>query len=431
MRILALTNLYPPHYVGGYELICAAVLPELVHRGHHVQILTSNHQTPGIPFEAVSPGIERTLRLHGFYGHPWHGIATLLGLEQHNNDTLRSALERFRPDLVYVWNMGGLSKSMLFTLQDLGFPTVFYLSDHWIARGIVADVWLRWWNQADPGLKKKTARTLLTRLGFKRQWDTVAPARPISELRFPRIYFCSKALRDLTTEAGWKVAHGAVIYCPVNINKFDGQPHSAARPLRKLLYAGRLAADKGVMTALRAMLLTRGRFNGTLTICGRGDASYVAQLKEFAARHTLPVEFIAASQNELPSIYRSHDALLFTSEWEEPFALTPLEAMACGLPVIGTMTGGSKELFRNEENALTYTAGSPEQLADRILQLASDDQLRARIAAEGWKEVRGNYSESRIVDQIEAYLEETLQGWTRPPGSSALPHAQQEALVAP
>ena len=62
-------------------------------------------------------------------------------------------------------------------------------------------------------------------------------------------------------------------------------------------------------------------------------------------------------------VYRQHDALLFTSEWEEPFALTPLEAMACGLPVIGTTTGGSKELFRCGSNALTYTAGNHHELA--------------------------------------------------------------------
>ena len=42
--------------------------------------------------------------------------------------------------------MGGLSKSMLLTLQQLGTPTVFYLSDHWIARSLAADIWLRWWN---------------------------------------------------------------------------------------------------------------------------------------------------------------------------------------------------------------------------------------------------------------------------------------------
>jgi glycosyltransferase involved in cell wall biosynthesis len=115
--------------------------------------------------------------------------------------------------------------------------------------------------------------------------------------------------------------------------------------------------------------------------------------------------------DEMPQVYRDHDALLFTSEWAEPFALTPLEAMASGLPVIGTTTGGSRELFRDCDNALTYTAGQPEELTQRIQRLASDPDLRARIAATGQAEVRANYDEPHIVDQIEGYLKETVTIW--------------------
>jgi glycosyltransferase involved in cell wall biosynthesis len=115
--------------------------------------------------------------------------------------------------------------------------------------------------------------------------------------------------------------------------------------------------------------------------------------------------------DEMPRVYREHDALLFTSEWAEPFALTPLEAMASGLPVIGTTTGGSRELFRDRDNSLTYTAGQPDELADRIVRIVRDPELRARIAATGQAEVRANYDEPHIVDQIEAYLKETLEIW--------------------
>jgi len=109
----------------------------------------------------------------------------------------------------------------------------------------------------------------------------------------------------------------------------------------------------------------------------------------------------------MPAIYRSHDALLFTSEWEEPFALTPLEAMASGLPVVGTTTGGSRELLRHGENALTYTAGQPEELAARIIELDRHPSLRGRLAATGHAEI-GRFAEPVIVDQIEAYLAESV-----------------------
>jgi glycosyltransferase involved in cell wall biosynthesis len=88
--------------------------------------------------------------------------------------------------------------------------------------------------------------------------------------------------------------------------------------------------------------------------------------------------------------------------------------MASGLPVIATLTGGSRELFRHGVNAFTYNAGNSEELAARMLELASDHRTRARIAATGQTEVRANYSLPVIVDQIENYLAESARTWSNP-----------------
>jgi glycogen(starch) synthase len=413
MKILALSNLYPPHYEGGYELICERMVAALRERGHAVQVLTSSHGTSGT--DAPEPEVERSMRIHGFFGHPWRGILGLRVLERHNNQVLRAAVERFAPDVVHIWNMGGLSKSMLLTLQQIGVPVTFYVSDHWIGRSLSADVWLRWWNRNDAGPLQRMLRAFWEMIGVRRRWQSIAPTNPLRHVRFQRASFCSRSLRDLTGAAGYDVAHCAVIYSPVNIERFHGLPRTASQPIRRLLFAGRLGEDKGVMTALRAMALLKDKFAGELTICGRGSAEYTAELKRFAADQQLPVTFTSAGAEEMPEVYRTHDALLFTSEWAEPFALTPLEAMASGLPVIATTTGGSAELFRHLENALTYTAGSAEDLSRRILDLAGDDSLRATIAAAGHREVRERYTAAVIATRIEDYLRETIDSWRPAP----------------
>jgi glycosyltransferase involved in cell wall biosynthesis len=169
------------------------------------------------------------------------------------------------------------------------------------------------------------------------------------------------------------------------------------------------------MTAAKAMALLKGKFNGSLTIVGGGDKDYVEQLKGFVQKENLPVHFTnASSPDEMPKIYQEHDALLFTSEWPEPFAITPLEAMACGLPVIGTTTGGSAELFREGINALTYRAADAEELSEKITQLELDNELRESIATTGQQEVRTRLAEPIIAAQIESYLQETLRSWSRP-----------------
>jgi glycosyltransferase involved in cell wall biosynthesis len=301
---------------------------------------------------------------------------------------------------------------MVFTLQRLGIPTVFYLSDHWIARGFQSDVWLQWWNR--PGVVRALARWT----GLRRYWQRLAPMNPPRDLRFQRLYFCSKALRKLTAAAGFEVMHGAVIYPPVDTARFHGDPKPADQPIRKLLWVGRLGGDKGVMTALKAMLLLRGKVDAELHLYGKGDAEYTASLQAFAKEHQLPVVFSSAGTDQMPRIYREHDALLFTSEWPEPFALTPLEAMASGTPVIGTTTGGSREIFRHGDNALTYNAGNAGELAERILQLASNAPARVRMACAAQAEVRANYALPVIVGQIENYLKESLATW-KPPGLPA------------
>ena len=79
MRILTLSNLYPPHYVGGYELRCGKVVEALRRRGHSVEVLTSNHGVGGDRPPAEDNSVNRSLRIHGFFGHPWLGIGDLRG----------------------------------------------------------------------------------------------------------------------------------------------------------------------------------------------------------------------------------------------------------------------------------------------------------------------------------------------------------------
>jgi glycosyltransferase involved in cell wall biosynthesis len=409
MNILILTNLYPPHHIGGYELICETVVTALRHRGHYVPILCSDHQSAAGGQKKDDPMIERVLQINGLYGHPWRGIRQLRWLEKHNNQVLCSALRRHQPDLVYVWNMGGLSKSMLHTLQAVNIPTVYYLSDHWIARGLGSDVWLRWWNRPDAPLRQRLLRRACTWTGVRRRINCHAPTQTCQALRFDRIYFCSRALRELTAAAGYSVAHGAVIYCPINPRYFHGEPAPPRREVRRLLYVGRLAEDKGVMTAFRALDLLRLKLRPSLSVYGRGDADYTAELAKFTQKRQLDVTFSVGETDQMPQVYRDHDLLLFTSEWPEPFALTPIEAMACGLPVVGTTTGGSAELFRNRENALVYAAGRADELAERIVEFSTDYSLRSHCARVAYCEAVQRYSAPVIVDQIESFLRETLR----------------------
>ena len=215
----------------------------------------------------------------------------------------------------------------------------------------------------------------------------------MGELSFHRLYFCSEALKKLTLASGYPVEHAAVIHCGIATDRFAER--GAGDRFTRLLYVGRLAEDKDPLTAIRAMKLLPERF--TLSIFGRGDADYPERLKEEAETLRDRVEFRSVGVEEMGGIYAAHDALLFTSAWAEPFALTPLEAMAARLPVISTLEGGTRELIRHRENALAFRTGDSADLAAQVRCLDDDLHLREEIAATAHREVCESYDLSKIT----------------------------------
>jgi len=432
VKILVLTNLYPPHHAGTYDLRCQSVTELLRLRGHSVLVLTSNH---GLNTEQRDEETHRRFLLNGAYGHPLvAGFRELQKLEERNHGVLSEAIAEFEPELVYVWSLRGLSKSLIFALRHSRLPAVYDIADRWLADDVREDPWLRWWNAPGTNL----TRSGLELAGQRNRLDALAPTRmmkgidripevygrpeivadvkpdSIVAFRFDRLYFCSRALKQATEQAGFHVSHGEVISPGIATELYVGDVKPATAPLKKCLVVSRLDESSGVMTAIQAMLHARkNKTPATLSIYGRGETDYISQARSFIVQNSLPVEFMTVSnQNrDLAALYRQHDALLYTAESEEPFATVPLEAMACGLPVIGAYIGGARELLRHGENALTYTPGDAVELASRIQELQMQPALRCQMAETAQAETQSKYNQTTVVDQIENYMNATLEIW--------------------
>lgn len=402
MKILVLTNLYPPHSVGGYEERCRQVCDGLRERGHEVRVLTSTH---GVDTPTDQAGIHRALHLNGYLGRPWRGVIRLQPIERANNSIVQSEVRSFQPDVVHVFNLGGIGKSVLLTLQSLGVPTVFDISDHWLARSLRADVWLRWWNEEAGGAPARLLRKAARSTGVSERIHSQAPFAHWKTLRFDNAYFCSEFLRGATMRAGWDVSRAEILHCPVDVNRVRLRTRGSS--FERLLWVGRLTDDKDPVSAVHALVdLVREGRDVTLTILGRGEAAYVKRLQEIArsgnAEDRLRITSVPAEG--MPLIYAEHDALLFTSDWGEPFALTPIEAMAAGLPVIGTPDGGSAELLRHEHNALVVPPRNPPALAEAVRRLADDIGLRRKISAAGTAHVHMHHRLENYCAAVEALL---------------------------
>ena len=136
MKILVLSNLYPPDVIGGYELGCKQVVDSLLGRGHEVVVLTSAPRTPAPSVAHV----RRDFQLcdvwdHYVFAHNSPVTARLLQVQSSlinavNVQALTRAIEAFRPDVVYAWNLVGLGGlGLMAAVQHLGAAWVWHLMD--------------------------------------------------------------------------------------------------------------------------------------------------------------------------------------------------------------------------------------------------------------------------------------------------------------
>jgi glycosyltransferase involved in cell wall biosynthesis len=134
-------------------------------------------------------------------------------------------------------------------------------------------------------------------------------------------------------------------------------------------------------------------------------------------------------RSELADFYRAADVFVSTP-WYEPFGITPLEAMACGTPVIGSAVGGIKYTVRDGETGFLVPPRDPDALAERLARLLADEALRDAFARRGIERVRRSFTWRHVADALsEVYDEVIAEGRTglMPQPTPTVPRTQPVA----
>ncbi len=397
-RVLTLSLYYPPHHFGGYEVSCRDVMTRLAQRGHEVTVLTSTLRAPGVddpPGEAAAVvPVRRELRPYfrdeDLYSPP---VPVRWAMERRNQRALEKAIRDVHPEVVSVWQLSALSLGMLTVLAERGIPLVYAICDDWLSYGPFLDGW---------------ARLFLDRPRLGR-W-----LRPL--VRVPTVLpdigatgtfcFVSEVTRERSERYGrWRYPVATVVYSGIDPELFPVEAGSGGDRAwsGRLLYVGRYDVRKGIETLVRAVpLMDAGT---SLTVRGGGSAAERTRLEALAGELGVGGRITfgdAVGRSDLPALYRAADAVVFPSEWEEPFGLVPLEAMACDTPVLATGVGGSAEFCIDGENCVRFPAGDPVRLAAAVARLATDAALRRHLVAQGRRTARF-FSVDHLADAFEAW----------------------------
>jgi len=413
MKILILTALYPPLGANGQDDRCRQVVDALSKRGHQLQVLTSNHRVPSMGFPGQK-GVYRHLQLHDSEGIECRlGVSYAATYEQEliQARMLYNRLDHFQPDVVYVWNMQGVSKSLLFNLQNQDTPIAYDLHSNWLSPHLFElDPWFTWW-QRNQSLRSKCYQFYLKLSGLARRRLRYFPVGTVTDLDISNGYVCSESLRaDLVAAGVAQAATLPVIYPALNTEALLSK--ISYHPARKFMWAGRLNASKAPGIALRAVEILKGRgIYVSLDFYGMGMPSERKAMRNLIDRAGLSnsVRMLMIRPGELVSKYPEYDALLFTSCCNDPFPITPLEAMLSGLPSILARDGGIEEIAKDGEIALLYDAGDAEALADAMVRMMNIEDGGSAMAKKCMERLQVQHSLDTFVPQIEAFLSASIQ----------------------
>jgi glycosyltransferase involved in cell wall biosynthesis len=191
-------------------------------------------------------------------------------------------------------------------------------------------------------------------------------------------------------------------------------PAPPTGPPLRVLYVGRLAAEKGVGVLLRALCILRREgveVSSTLVGGGAEAQSHASFIAESGLRSVVELAG-PVSRSSLAPLFASHQVVCVPS-LSDPLPTVVLEALALGRPVIGSQVGGIPSLVTDRVNGLLFPPGDASALADRLRELASSPDLARSLSAHARPSVLPRLSWKQVGQRLASTLSDLAAGVDR------------------
>ena len=232
--------------------------------------------------------------------------------------------------------------------------------------------------------------------------DTSPPQRRMAEASIARravhvVATCTDEVVELVG-IGAEVGKVTVIPCGVDLGLFSpAGPVEPRRPgMRRVVVVSRLVERKGIGNVIVAMAEVPGT---ELVVAGGPPAAELAddpqarRLLDLARHHGVADRVELRGQvdrDDLPALLRSADAIACVP-WYEPFGIVPLEAMACGVPVVASAVGGLVDTVADGKTGVHVPPRRPDLLGPALARLLDDPDRCRRLGLAGARRARALY----------------------------------------
>jgi glycosyltransferase involved in cell wall biosynthesis len=329
------------------------------------------------------------------------------------------ALVRFRPDVVHLFHLrNALNWQATLLARALGVPVVFTVVGPFHDPYLVDDRERPYAGKMYPG------RLIYTVAGFIRRLAAARFKKPLGIwqnfcMHFPlrqadRLIALSRHEEALLRRMGH--ARERIVRIPlwIDVPFIEQVPHAeslaAGYSSTHVLFLGQLKERKGYDTLARAIPLVLERCpTATFLFAGQNPAR-AQHLLDIAAEGGVADRLVLlgrVDEEEKVRLMRSSDCLVYPTRYES-FGLPPLEAMAAGCPVVASDIPVVNEMIEDGENGVLVTPESPPALAEGIVRVLSDSDLRRRLV-EGGRRTLLRYEEPGLIARIEDLYREVLE----------------------
>ncbi len=367
-RILVINNLYPPQELGGYGRLLYDFTNILENRGHSIYVLTSNTPYLGA-IDQDQSNVDRSLLLFGSWQNgicrPIGDKEKILQIIKKNDEKLQNVIKHFSPQLCLLGNIDFLSHSILQPLLKNGIPVIHHLGN------------------SNPGYSVQ---------------DT-------PKSRFYHLATASNWLKEEILKQGYSLHQIGVIYPGALVKEFKMSVLPALDKLR-IAYASIILPYKGPHILINALKRLHDMgVDFSCSLAGTStDEKFVNSLKNFITQAGMDEKVTFPGflpREDLKNFFARHNVLVFPSVFQEPFGISQVEAMAAGLTVVTSGTGGAKEIVEHRLSGVIFNSEDHESLARELLQLTGDEERWRQIALAGQKRALQCFDIEKSVDDIE------------------------------
>lgn len=404
MRVLALSNTFPPGYTGGAEIANYHTCRGLIRRGIECSILVLNNRMNA----PVDEWYEfDTIPVHRIFFHTEKRHPVRDVFDRRIYRAVLAELRRLKPDIVHIHNVSGATLAPYVACRVAGVPVVNTLHDLWLLCPNNM-LYRRDGSFCNPAQTARGCRDCYRVYDF---WGLIPHRRAVFAALTSnvRVFISpSQAVIDRHVEAGYAPQRFRLVRLGFEMQRVGEPSHVGLKRVldeslryRVVAFVGGGVLVKGARVLLEAIpLMLRHVERLRIVVAGHTGGQILALFKRYAPA----VQVLGwVPFDEIRTLFAAADLTLVPSVWHENSPVVIFESFQVGTPVVGSAFGGIPELIHDGETGYLFPLGDAAALAERvILHFARPAHERRRMRQHCLAEIR-----TRLT--LERHIESTLQ----------------------